>query len=209
MRLIVVSRPDFFEEEIPVLKALFRAGMECLHLRKPTASRAELVNFLGQLPDAMRRRIVIHSHATLVGPWGLKGWHITGRDKKNFSPEQALHVNGISCHSMAEVDRLSDAYNTVFLSPVFASISKLNYPQGFMHDTLQTWLTNHPRQKQIVALGGVSSAQLPLLKAMGFTGVAVLGAVWLPGDQSGSAALSAFQQLLDARNQITQERSFR
>jgi thiamine-phosphate pyrophosphorylase len=47
-----------------------------------------------------------------------------------------------------------------------------------------------PRRAEVIALGGIDAARLPVCRALGFDGVAVLGSVWQAADP-----LKAFSEL--------------
>lgn len=49
MKIIVITRPAFFDGETDLVNSLFREGMERLHLRKPGASEEELAAWLQTL----------------------------------------------------------------------------------------------------------------------------------------------------------------
>lgn len=45
MKLIVITQPEFFEDEAAAITSLFDAGLEILHLRKPGASYEDMDKF--------------------------------------------------------------------------------------------------------------------------------------------------------------------
>ena len=46
MKLIVITQPEFFEDEAAAITSLFDAGLEILHLRKPGASYEDMDKLL-------------------------------------------------------------------------------------------------------------------------------------------------------------------
>ena len=50
MKLIVITQPEFFEDEAAAITSLFDAGLEILHLRKPGASYEDMDKLLRRLP---------------------------------------------------------------------------------------------------------------------------------------------------------------
>ncbi|HXD94336.1 MAG TPA: thiamine phosphate synthase, partial [Bacteroidia bacterium] len=66
-------------------------------------------------------------------------------------------------------------YEYVFLSPVFDSISKTGYKSNFDLENLKPFLKKH---KNVIALGGVNTKNIELIKQVGFSGAAFIGAVW-------------------------------
>ena len=58
MKLIVITQPEFFEDEAAAITSLFDAGLEILHLRKPGASYEDMDKLLRRLPAEYMERIV-------------------------------------------------------------------------------------------------------------------------------------------------------
>ena len=51
MKLIVITRPDFFAEEAQWITTLMQAGDFILHLRKPSATLQEVKALLDDIPQ--------------------------------------------------------------------------------------------------------------------------------------------------------------
>ena len=62
MKLVVVSPPDDRPDERRICRALFEAGLERYHLRKPAWSECATSAWLESLPRAWRSRVVLHGH---------------------------------------------------------------------------------------------------------------------------------------------------
>jgi thiamine-phosphate pyrophosphorylase len=74
-------------------------------------------------------------------------------------------------------------YDSVFVSPVFPSISKHNFgPTGALPEArlrgLLSARTTAQRRTTVFALGGITAANASRCGALGFDGVAVRGAIW-------------------------------
>ena len=183
MKLVVISPEGDDARERDVLAALFAAGLERYHLRKPHASAAQLETWLRPLPAEARARIVLHQHHELVARLGLRGAH--GDDAAGLSR---------SCHTLGELRASLGQFDSVFFSPVFSSISKPGYAP---HDDtiasasiLLARRTTVERRTTVLALGGITPETAPRALALGFDGVAVLGAIWRAADP-----LRAFTEL--------------
>jgi len=203
---IVISWPEARSDEVAVVEDLFAAGLAVFHLRKPESSATALAAFIEQVPAAYRDRIVLHSHHELCREYGLRGVHVRstwqaeygtgGSDGIGVVAREALAApRGVtvsaSCHRLSDltdVDRQRPGFDYVFISPVFASISKPGYRPAFDHDDLVGRLreTTTP----VVALGGITAANIGRVRQAGFAGAAVLGAVWQAADP-----LAAWQTL--------------
>lgn len=48
--------------------------MAVLHLRKPTLSEDETIEFLNTIPEQYHERIVIHQHYKCINTYNLKGF---------------------------------------------------------------------------------------------------------------------------------------
>ena len=122
MKLILITRPDFFPGEAALINALFRAGLERLHLRKPGASSEELAEWLMEIDPSFRHLIVLHDHHELALDYHLGGVHLNSRNPKISSGIQAYKASAEgftisrSCHSLGEVEEA--------LAPHFSSIEE-------------------------------------------------------------------------------------
>ena len=176
MKLIIITTPHFWEGEAEAVEMLFHEGLESLHLRKPQASEEEMRCFLCSIPLEYHARIVTHEHFNLLNDFKLKGVHLNGRQPQIPAGWKG-HVSR-SCHSLEEVAIHKSCCQYVFLSPIYDSISKTGYRAAFQPDTLKEAARCVIIDTQVIALGGISAARLPEVKAMGFGGAALLGDVW-------------------------------
>ena len=106
MKIIVITRPDFFDGETELVNNLFRAGMERLHLRKPKSSEEELVSWLQNIDSQYYGRIVLHDHFNLISRFPLGGVHLNSRNPEyhKTTAEQDITISR-SCHSVAEINQ--------------------------------------------------------------------------------------------------------
>ena len=98
MKLIVITQPEFFEDEAAAITSLFDTGLEILHLRKPGASYEDMDKLLRRLPAEYMERIVTHDHFGLASERNLKGIHLNGRNP-TVPAGFTGHVSR-SCHTM-------------------------------------------------------------------------------------------------------------
>jgi thiamine-phosphate pyrophosphorylase len=210
MKLVMISPEHDDPREIAVLGVLFAAGLERYHVRKPHWPAAQLETWLCALPEDWRPRLVLHQHHELVATLGLGGCHRrddrVGRgvpDEPQFDtahPEGSpyLPITSRSCHDLAALRAAFGHYDSVFFGPIFPSISKPGYGPSDIFSTselspLLSSRTPNERRTTVLVLGGVTAARLPQIHALGFDGVAVLGAVWQAADP-----VAAFCELQDA-----------
>lgn len=125
---------------------------------------------------------------------GLEVFHI---HKPDFSKEQikdfiqkisskyhsriAQHSDFPKFHSLKKLEDCKEKYEYAFLSPIFDSISKSVYKSKFNFQELK----NSPLLRwdaAVIALGGIDEDKIETCREIGFTGVAVLGAIWQNGN---------------------------
>lgn len=182
--LIVLSSPVPVADEARWINALFDAGLEYFHLRKPGRDRAEIEALLRDIDPSYRNRIASHHHHALALDSGMKRLHFTEfmRQKVDHDDLQTLRAQELilsaSIHSHDDYPTLSDHFEYTFISPVFDSLSKEGY-------TAQPGLLRLPatsRHVKRIALGGIEANTCPEVSAAGFDGIAVLGAIWQASD---------------------------
>ena len=180
MRLIVITTERFFDREADAVCQLFENGLERLHLRKPCASIDETSRLIEQIDAAFHPKIVLHDHYELVNSFRLAGIHLNRRnhfgDQSSYE-DKALTLS-CSCHSFEEVAICPANLDYVFLSPVFDSISKAGYKQGFTAEQLSDARNRGMLNERVIALGGMTAESIPAIRVYGFGGVAVLGSLW-------------------------------
>ncbi len=176
MKLILLTTPDFFVEEDKILTALFEEGLDILHLRKPETEPVYSERLLTLLPDCHHSQIVVHDHFYLKDEFNLKGIHLNSRN-----PEPPANYRGHLSKSIHSIEELKDdkkGFNYVFLSPIFDSISKSNYTSAFDYNDLKAASEKGIIDKKVMALGGITSENMNVVKDLGFGGVVILGDLW-------------------------------
>lgn len=197
MRVVVITPEQDRGDEAAVLDALFSAGLERCHLRKPHATAEELERWLERIPTRWRSRLVLHQHHPLVEKLGLGGWHWRDDGGAESAPQSVASPAGAprggtrprrltsrSCHDLRTLRAALGVFDAVFFGPVFPSLSKPGYAPKDAHigEALGAILhtrTPAERRTEAIAIGGIDVATAPRAAALGFDGIAVLGAVWL------------------------------
>ena len=192
MKLIAITKPDFYDGEAAFIKRLFESGFDIVHLRKPCKDVARCVhnndlarrvhidcicNILNELSSEERSRIVVHDYPELYYEFSLKGFHINKNIVKY--PEGYQGFKTRSCHSLEEVKLYKNDFDYVFLSPIFDSISKQGYKSAFTEDELRRASEEGIIDEKVVALGGVTYDRISLLKDLGFGGAAMMGGAFI------------------------------
>lgn len=104
-RLIGITLPDFFPGESEIIRCLFDAGLERLHLRKPGSEKGAFIALLKKIPAVYYPRIVLHDHFDVVSGKAISfragGLHLNRRNPSI----PAVYTGPVSrsCHSFEEV----------------------------------------------------------------------------------------------------------
>lgn len=174
MKLILISYPKQLLIEYELLFKMFDEGLECFHLRKPGLSDQEVANFLNRVPVPIRPNVTLHGHKEVAEKYKLGGLHLpVGEDFGDWQGRKSR-----SFHSFEEVENCQEELDYAFLSPIFKSISKRNYPAAFSEAELTGFLATRKTTFPLMALGGVDLSNLEKVHEHGFQGAAVLGSIW-------------------------------
>lgn len=176
MKIIAITTPNFIECESSVIPHLLQLGIDLVHIRKPSATSEQLALLLNSLPTWCYDQLVVHDCLELANKYNLKGVHLNRRN--HTVPDNFKGSVSMSCHSLEEVEIKKDMADYVFLSPIFNSISKNGYNSAFSKEELHNAMKQGTIDKKVIALGGVSLANIETVKDLGFGGAALLGDIW-------------------------------
>ena len=176
MHFIVITEPQFTDNEATTIVQLLRWGVDLLHLRKPESSADELQKLVEAIPTAYHNRLVLHDHFDLAAHFTPHGLHLNRRN--SVLPPNHKGAISQSCHSLDEVKVYKTNCDYVFLSPIFNSISKQGYASSFTSDTLSEAKKHGIIDQKVVALGGITASNIDKIRYYGFGGVALLGDIW-------------------------------
>lgn len=183
MKHRLLTTPHFFEEEAVLLRELFAIGLPCLHIRKPNATKEQVIQLIESLPEKYHHKIVLHQHHPLVKEFDLQGVHLTENGRRGLLIGETLDVFrtifedyelGTAIHDPKDLETLPAYFDYAFVSPVFDSISKIGYTAN------GSWAFNHWNHLpfEIIGLGGMNLKTISEAKARDFRTIALLGAVW-------------------------------
>lgn len=183
MELILFTFPKDYVKEIELLNLFLGDKSLTVHIRKPSFSEDDLRFFLNNINKEFHPQLVIHNHLYLLKEYNLKGFHCTrlflSKSKLIFEDLIKEYPNKTfskTCHSLKELENTNERYSYVFLSPIFDSISKDNYPSAFNLKEVGKLLEK--TIIKVVALGGISTSNLKQIKDYNFYGTGLLGSVW-------------------------------
>ena len=178
MEIIIITPPTPLQAPPETANALFEAGLQRLHLRFPDTDRKHTAQWIEQIAQPYRQRIVIHDHHDLAGAMALGGIHLNSRNPLPpvwYEPTKDITLSR-SCHTIDEIKQYHTQYHYLFLSPIFDSISKQGYTSAFTAAQLRP--IRQFLSRNIYALGGITAERLPLIRQLGFKGAAILGDLW-------------------------------
>uniref|UniRef100_A0AB33J256 Thiamine phosphate synthase n=2 Tax=unclassified Prevotella TaxID=2638335 RepID=A0AB33J256_9BACT len=187
MRFIVITEPQFVNNEAAVITRLLRWGVDFVHIRKPESAATDVENLIKAIPTEYHRRLVLHDHFDLFAHFTLHGLHLNRRN--SVLPRGFKGSVSHSCHTLKEVEYYKPMCDYVFLSPIFNSISKQGYASAFTPQALLEAKRQGIIDKKVFALGGITACNIEETKHYGFGGVALLGDVW---NRIGDADFEAY-----------------
>jgi thiamine-phosphate pyrophosphorylase len=195
MKLVVISFPEFFAHETEVVVQMMHLCPFTFHLRKPGASVNKVRCFLKAIPAELHQRVVLHQAHELAQEFNVQGIHYSTPLRPATLPLMSDRTISTSCHSVDEIRTLNKGYHSVFLSPLFPSISKHGYSGDLDWEEMSQLLTESDRPK-VIALGGIDATRIAACTAAGFDGVAFLGAVWGADPQHDNSIVERFKHLI-------------
>lgn len=175
--VVVISSPLPIEQESRLINELFDNGLEYFHLRKPDYVEQEIIDLLNEINSAYHQKISLHQYHHLAAEYDIKRLHFNEFKRKN--KEHCNYGNewikSTSLHDDSEAGKEINEFDYCFYGPVYDSISKEGYAKmpSIKIDQLRGKYIN-----KIVAIGGVNSSNLDILKKEGYDGIALLGSVW-------------------------------
>ena len=170
-KTIIFTSPISLKDEQLLITMLLESGViDFIHLRKPGMEIHRMRNLIKRIPNEFHERIKIHDNFQLLDEFNLHGPHLNSRNPVSSNINFPVSK---SCHSIKELSDSGD-FEYVTLSPIYDSISKNSYHTPFILSDLK----KHIKNKNVIALGGVTPDKFPELKEYGFYGAALLGYFW-------------------------------
>lgn len=180
--MIVITNPIAIVNEINTIHALFECGLGLLHVRKPDFSEEEVNAFVAAIGLEYRDRLVLHDHHSLAKALGINRIHFTEHNRNSLNASALKRYKELkfyvstSTHSIKDFNDLDSNFDYAFLSPVYSSISKVNYNPT--QDLFKELKSRNNFETKIIGLGGISAENIELTLTNGFDDVALLGTIW-------------------------------
>ena len=170
------------QDLLATVRSALRGGVRAVQLREKDLSAAELYPLalaLRQLTREFSARLLINDRVDLALAVDADGVHLGAHSLPVHVVRQLLggqRIIGVSTHHADEVHRAAAAgADFVTFGPVYATPSKLAYGPPIGLAPLAAICAVPPLP--VFALGGVSVARLPELRAAGCVHVALIGAI--------------------------------
>ena len=173
MRIVVVSSYNRLRNEAEIYNALFDAGLQTLHLRKPRFSTRKIKNLIETVQEKYHNRIVIHSHFQLAMEYNIKGLHLTKDQKEkniiNWIKLKYIHYKKPSLHystshtGLSRILKMHRPYEYVFLRPIF-DIRTSEFKDYYTKEKLIEAVKESPYP--LLACGGVKVSNIELIKKL-------------------------------------------
>jgi thiamine-phosphate pyrophosphorylase len=183
--LFGITPQAFTPAQLNCLNDLFSAGLDYLYIRSGAGGAAAWQELLRRIDPAFYGRLLLPGNAPANAAGGKYIRHIRERERpfrpggEQGGPPAAFST---SVHQLATVPQLPGIYQFVFYSPLFPSVSKPGYQPQLGLETVARQLAGlRPAaglQPRIIGLGGVQAGNIARVKAAGFQGAALLGALW-------------------------------
>lgn len=184
-----------------VTEELLKAGVTCVQLREKNSSDAEILKeakLLKELCDHYHVPLIINDRPDLASAVGASGVHVGLSDMGIQKARQLLgpdYIIGGSAHNVEEALAAEAAgADYIGCGAVFGSTTKTNVSQ-LPIDTLKAICK--AVKIPVVAIGGITHDNLPLLTGTGICGAAVISALYAKDNKTEAA-----QSLLDIIERI-------
>ena len=191
MKIALLTSPVKMMSECDTLEYLLEEGLDYLHIRKEEEDEPYVRKIVNTLPKRTRHQLVLHGYRELAVTYEGVNYH--HKSKSNYFDNFNTGFQTKAFHSIEEIKACKDPYKYGFLSPIFDSISKKDYKAAFDAQELKEFLHSEEKKFPIYALGGVNVENVKQAKALGFDGIAVLGAIW--GELFSHKKISVFKEL--------------
>ncbi len=194
--MILITNPQAVPHEMELIDSLFKAGLQTLHVRKPTFDKSQLKQFISQIDKRFHCRIMIHNEYKLLEQFQLKGIHFT--EKTKFLVDDYARLTcckSMAVHNLDQLKTIPPSIGSVFLSPLFPSVSKEGYAKDWDFEKLKIAL-EQKRSYKIAALGGITLENVQTVRALGFDDFVLLGSIWKSAVEgiSGDELVQIFNQ---------------
>jgi thiamine-phosphate pyrophosphorylase len=185
MKFIVLTPSKNVIDEYNLVSHMLKNGLPTIHIRKPSFTSEEMVNYIEHFTDEEQSKMVLHSHHRILLDYDMKGIHLSKRHRskefRSWVTKTLVEMRmgkkitlSTSCKSLSSMANNYSDFDYVMLTPVFTD------PQGhrpsFSPTLLQQIMRKYP--DKVVARGGSSAESIEKARDMGFAGIAFHNYLW-------------------------------
>ncbi len=171
-----MTQPTFFVEEDRIVSALFREGLDLLHLYKPGAEPMYSERFLTLIPESFLEDVMVHENFYLKTEYGLKGIHYD--DPASAPAKLPRGKSSATCRNIEDLKSMKKKFDYVFLRNIYDCQSEDAEKQSFSIEELEFAASEKLIDKHVYALGGMNEHTVRTAKDLGFGGVVICGDLW-------------------------------
>ncbi|ALM47907.1 hypothetical protein AMR72_02765 [Flavobacterium psychrophilum] len=181
--MIVITNPASVANESKIINNLFNEGLKLLHIRKPNATKNDVVSIIKSIKPVHHSKLVLHQEYRLASEFNIRRIHFTEKTRPDFKKittglgNKKEWVFSASTHSIETFNKLPDQFAYAFLSPVYESISKSGYVSEV--DIIKSVNERTNFKTKLVALGGITNKNINETLMNGFDDIALLGSIWI------------------------------
>lgn len=170
---IAITPHDIRTDEAAEITRLLDSRFTFVHMRHPDATLRDMRNLIESIPQKYHKRLKLHGHFELIYSFNIGGLHL---NKHCPMPPQGFKgALSTSCHTADEVSSAQE-FDYITFSPIFPSISKPGYGPTLTESQISGIVKS--AKCPVIALGGVMDSNIDIVRRLGFSGYAMLGAIW-------------------------------
>jgi thiamine-phosphate pyrophosphorylase len=182
--LFGITPEVFTPRQATLVNDLFSAGLDYLYIRSEAADAAAWQELLSPIAPAFYARLLLPANAPAEAAGSEFIRHVRERERADALEQEGGPgpARSTSVHRLSRVPQLAASYQYVFFSPLFPSISKPGYQPQPGLDAVARQLADLRQTATtlpcLIGLGGIHAGNAARVKAAGFQGAALLGALW-------------------------------
>lgn len=172
---VISARLRPVERTLPVLRAVLDAGVDSIQLRDEPAGITAMLQALKRDGDWPRDQLVVNDAANVAGSFGVRWLHLPARWLAQTPPFGKFARIAMSVHSVSQaLEAESLGVDLVTFGHVFASASHPDEPPRGLDELSE--VVERVRIP-VLAVGGITHANVSEVLETGVSGVAVISAV--------------------------------
>lgn len=185
IKFVSITNPYDVKFETEIINRLFEEGLEELHIRKPTYSKAETIAYIQQIDAKYHHKIVLYHHYQLIHQFAVKGIHID-KDFMNssllkwFLQKMVLRNKKIkiyySVSHISHIDKYAEKADCLLLGPIYTPTSQHSYHASIDMEKLHYKLKDITTP--VILMGGINLQNYTQFTQYNIEGIALQTYLW-------------------------------